>query len=168
MALCDSCAVATWPKWAEPFSDWSWLKEESVNLPNMNSPSRALWQHKCTNQLERPPGTPLTSHPRLSFFLLSSYFFFFSMIILQSLLKFKKDWKSGTPVVAGNGRVVCVVVATKPGSCTNARPVRGHFNTSVSSVWRKNANRTSDPGLLLWVCVFFFFAFVCSCRKNIF
>lgn len=47
-------------------------------------------------------------------------------------------------------------MAAEPDSCTNARPVKVRFDRSVFSVWRKNANRTSDSGLLLWVCLFVF------------
>lgn len=68
------------------------------------------------------------------------------MIILQSLLKFKKDLKSGTPVIVGNDHVVCVIVAIETDSCTNAGPVRVHFNRSDFSVWKKKiANRDSEP-----------------------
>jgi hypothetical protein len=60
------------------------------------------------------------------------------MTILQSLLKFKKDLKSGTPVVVGNDRVVCVIGAIEPDSCTNARPVRVHFSAWMKKACRKN------------------------------
>jgi hypothetical protein len=47
------------------------------------------------------------------------------MTILQSLLKFKKDLKSGTPVVVGNDPVVCVTVPIEPGQLHESKASQG-------------------------------------------
>lgn len=132
-------------------------------------PSRTLWpsDHVPTSYREILQVTPFTPHPRLSSSFWSNFFF---MIILQSLLKFKKDFKSGTPVVVGNDHVVCVIVAIEPDSCTNAKPVRVPFSRSDFSVWGQKKKIPTEAQSLDCCCEFVFLAcsLVCFYRKNIF
>lgn len=68
--------------------------------------------------------TPLTPQPQQAS-CASANFFFFSVTILQSLLKFKKDLKSGTPVVVGHDPVVCATVAIEPGTAARSKAREG-------------------------------------------
>lgn len=130
----------------KPFSYWSLSKAESVNLYNVGFAKQcSLMLHIHWALRQRASGPHHSS--------LSSSCPTFPMIRLQSLLKFKKDGKSRTPVVVWNDCVVCVVVTTEADSCTK-QPSQVHFNRSAFSVRKKIAIRTSDSGLLLQACLF--------------
>lgn len=123
-------------------------------------PSRAPWPYKCPAQCERePPGH--TIHFALTvFLLLIQLFFLWSYCSLCWNLR--KTKIMGTCCSWKQPCCLCLV-AIEPDSCTKARPIRVHFNRSVFSVWKKNANRTSQPRWLL--CISLFAGF---CRNNIF
>lgn len=115
--------------------DGKWNQSMIVAL---GMPSSNCWRYTCTDQRGAPGHT---SCPTLSL----SF-----MTVLPSLLKFKKDLKSATPVVVGNGCVVCIIVTAGHDSCTHARPAWVNF----SSVFKLQHQVTPDPGLLPMPCWF--------------
>lgn len=86
-------------------------------------PSRTLWHRKHAALAGDVQSTPLTPQPQQAS--CASANFFFSVTILQSLLKFKKDLKSGTPVVVGHDPVVCATVAIEPGTAARSKAREG-------------------------------------------
>lgn len=82
-------------------------------------PSRALWHRQHAAQLEMSRARHSLHSPSNLPAPLPT--FFFSVTILQSLLKFKKDLKSGTPVVAGHDPVVCATVAIELGTAARSK-----------------------------------------------